>query len=737
MYNNKFIIQYTNDLGELIQIYIAYKDYSGSVTELVAATDCLTVKNTGGDEDKLFNICGLEAYLKFHIPEDDSISIDDFISEHDLDIQVSAFMNGQADRSIFQGFVVVEDNNEPFLDPPYVVEIRALDCLGLLKGVYFLDADGNPFSGKMSILGWLCQILYQTGQTLKLRTYFNLRNTSFANSGNPMEQAFIDIITFSEGSQTPVGDTDPADFSTGFVDYFTALDYITRNCRAKLFQENGCWHFVNLFEYINPDGYTYYEYDLGVPVSGIVPFTQTGAAQNENYDVIIAKKDVIMPIKTDQVKYLKLAYKSVELVYNYDQSLNKICNQDFAQGESNSSYDEVISSSIIDPSIFPVVNFNTFGYDAYCFDTFDGTIIDTVLIAAYPVNPATGQIFIREIQDELGYTTDRFLVIKQIIGNVPVLCRSQKMLIDVNDIIQVSLTWRLRNANGSGTFPTCFIYLYGDDGSHWAMNSLSEGNLPGNPTTWFPVDANFRNTPTSEGSFFCSSQAGESSNIWRSPQFNVTHLTGDFFAKAPVSGQIEIIFISDQSQPAGQEVWIKDWSVTLLPYLKGAYRRLKGDYNFSSQTNNIKQTIKETVEISDSPKRYFKGALLSSATGLVLLPPSWTIPGLPGSLFRFTQAMEYIIFSHIYRMLYKIEGTFKGFVYIQPDLIITRMAGILNTFYFPDSKWPDKRFMCTSFERDYNTGQWRGVFVETRKDINDLGIKLPDSFIFAYLFQSS
>ncbi len=737
MYSNKYYIQFTNDLGEFIEIYFAFLDYTGPLIEVTASSAALEIKNTGGDEDKLFNMCGAEAYIKFLI-EDDSVSIDDFVADQDLAIEVFCYMNRQYDQSIFQGFIVAEDNSQPFVDPPFEVTVRCTDGIGLLKGVYFLKTDGTPFSGALSITQWLAQCLYQTGQTLKLRTYFNIRNTAFLSNGNPLDQTFIDAITFETGTQTPSGDTNPADFSTGFVDFFTALEYICRNFRAKLFQENGCWHFVNLFEYLNKDGYTYYEYTIGTPVAGLATITQTGSGTNVDYTCTIGKKEIITPIKEDGMQYLRLAYKSIEYTYNYDQSLNKICNQDLTQGIADHTHDEVISSSIIDQTIKPPVNLNTFGYNAFCYDTFDGTITSGILLAAYPANSSTGSIFIRQVLDELGYDMTRFLVIKQNGTADLICCRTNKLLIDASDILQLTFSWRTRASHTPVLQALCFIYLYGDDGTYWALDSKNDGSLVGNPTVWRQVDSNFRNTPIQpNGSFFCEMNPSGDISFWQSASINTSHEVNAFYAIAPVSGSVEIIFFN---QGGGlDELWMKDISVTILPYLKGTYKALKGDYNFSSQNALIKQTIQDEVQISDSPKRYFKGALYADGTGLKLLPPSWTLPSSVSPMiitYRFTQLMEYCVFSNVCRMVIKIEGSMKGFVFIQPDLIITRAIGLLNTYYFVNSKWPDKAFMCTSYDKDYTTGQWRGVFVETRKDMNDMGLKLPDTFIFAYLFQT-
>jgi hypothetical protein len=206
-------------------------------------------------------------------------------------------------------------------------------------------------------------------------------------------------------------------------------------------------------------------------------------------------------------------------------------------------------------------------------------------------------------------------------------------------------------------------------------------------------------------------------------------------AKVPVSGRVELL-LGGQTQTGSSplEYWFKDLQITILPYLNGAYLQLKGDYNYSSSGNDIKQTLSEDIQISDSPKRYFKGALLRS-DGLSLATTTWRRYGVSESL-RFAQLMERVMYNHLYRIIQKMEGTWRGLVYRPADddtVIIPN--GFLNSYSFVDGDFPTKRFMLTSFEKDYHTGQWRGVFVETLADQNADGFVLPNAYKFSYIFQ--
>lgn len=718
-YGLKFIINAKNAVGETYEVRFEYKDYIGGYSMLTAAADFFEDRNTTGDEDKLSYILGREAIIKMNIHDEDGVDIDDFVAAEDDTIRVTIYINRQYDYPVYQGFIAVEDNYQPFLSKPFSIQVRALDGLGLMKETYMLDQEGNPFAGKMSILSWICQILYNTDQTLNIRTYFNVYHKTFNTVQNSLEQIYIDAITFATGSQTPVGDIDPADFSTGFVDFYTALEYIMRNMRCKIFQDNGCWHVVNLEEYFKQGVMSYYEYQMGTPTGGIVPFTQVGSGIDVDYSVPIGYNNIIKQVKNDADVYLKLATKSVEYVYNYDQSLNKICNQDLSQGTFNHAYDEVISSSIIDPTINNghAINLQTFGIDAYCWPHYRGPIGGT----GTPVKNG----FIRKVVDGLGYEYERFLVLVE--DSTTVFFRSSELLVDAGDKFELSLSFRTRNSTGAqNNQPVAYVLFYGDDGTYWTLRSY-DSDETNNPTTWVQSNSSFTTNVRFVGHNFQSN-----TNSWES----VTTGTNTLLPSVPGSGKIVIILPSNVV--GGGEYWYKDLTVTIYPYLNGSYREIKGDFNYSASTLNIKQTIQEEVQISDSPKRYFKGALFNSSNGLVLLTPEWYLLSQGTSkLYRFTQLMQQIVYSHLYRQFRKIEGTFKGLVWVEPNLYQVRIAGVLNSYYFTDSRWPTKRFMLSSYDKQVGSATFRGVFIEVLKDQNDIGLVTPDNYIFAYLFQST
>jgi hypothetical protein len=202
------------------------------------------------------------------------------------------------------------------------------------------------------------------------------------------------------------------------------------------------------------------------------------------------------------------------------------------------------------------------------------------------------------------------------------------------------------------------------------------------------------------------------------------------YIKAPVSGNAFIILQGVTTGLGVTENWFKNLQVTILPYIYGSYVQVKGDYNFSSSSETIKQTFSQDVEISDSPKRYIKGALTQS--NLDLVDPIWHRKGVLEAQ-RFQQLMERVIFNNLYRQYQKIEGSFRGHTYTLEDFTV-KPSGYLNAYTFTQHPVPTKRFILTSFDRDYGKGLGRHVFVEILLDQNADPFINPETYLFQYIY---
>lgn len=744
-YGRKYIMSFSNRLNEYYQVYFDYNNFTGQPTSIGAAGSGVELRSIAGDEDRKQPILGVECIVNILVSTAQEITIDDLIATQDNQIMVTVARIDENGSSVihFQGFVVVEDNSRAFHNPPYLLAVRALDGLGFLKGVDLQDTNGLLFAGSFTVTDWIAQILYKTGNLAPIRIYFNFFPVNYVEF-DAFSEIKINSNTFSQGDAFNTAPNDPSIDENALAadDCYTALEKIMRCFRCRIFFEAGYWHVVNIYEYMSPQGYNYVEHTMQAPVNGFVPTAVTGSGQMQNFNVNISREDIIHPVLSDQVLYLKNAYKFIKLTYVYNQSQNKICNQDFKDTNlinRNPAYDESISSSIIDSSITPVVNLKTIGYDIFCWGDFNSTSINNNtypnFFLPYP-NPGapTVKAFIRIVQDQLGNEMQRFLVVPDpnLATQTTHFVRATKFLADNGDIVQVSFDWRTRKSIPNVTTVVAFLYLYADDGTFYSYRHY---DVAGIPNGWVATDQNFFDNPTPANHALILGSPTNNGLGWSSISINQT-IPGIQNALIPVpkSGQVELILI-DFGTNTGNEFWFKNIAVTLTSFLQGSYTQLKSDFNYLASNNGIKQSESDNVEISDSPKRYFKGALLQT-DGLTLIPPDWHRKGFAGEHFRFTECMAMIIFNLQNRMIKKLEGTFKGLLYRDTNsAIVKNPAGYLNSYYFTDGNFPTKRFILTSFDKNIATGEGRLVLVEVLNDANDNGWTLPDVYSFQYNIQ--
>jgi hypothetical protein len=281
-----------------------------------------------------------------------------------------------------------------------------------------------------------------------------------------------------------------------------------------------------------------------------------------------------------------------------------------------------------------------------------------------------------------------------------------------------------------------WILMDGDDGNKYGYG----GSSALGPYGWYLLDANYQiggSVPYPPPVIqVYTGGAGGTTTEW--VNISISKDANGNLMKAPVSGSVFIILTGQRAAPYppitftdGVESWFKNIQVTIRPFLWGSFVQLKGDYNFSSSSETIKQTKSEDVEISDSPKRYFKGALVKSNGDLVA--PTWHRKGV-FETGRFAQLMERIIFNNLYRQYQKIEGSFRGQTYTLPDFTV-KPSGYLNSYTFTQHPVPTKRFILTSFDRNYGTGKGRHVFVEILEDQNADPFINPETYVFQYIYQ--
>ena len=137
----------------------------------------------------------------------------------------------------FEGWVLPDEYTEAYIDPPYDVRIVATDYLAQLKSVAYRSPIGNVhYAVRESFMFFIKEALLKTGLTLNIKENVNIYDVAMttAAADSPLVQGTIDPIIFYPDDQP--------------LDTYTVLEYLLKNFRCRLFQENATWYVEQINE---------------------------------------------------------------------------------------------------------------------------------------------------------------------------------------------------------------------------------------------------------------------------------------------------------------------------------------------------------------------------------------------------------------------------------------------------------------------------------------------------------
>lgn len=679
-YNLKYQFAFKSEQNEVITIQLSGKNAIGDVVYIQHLSDqsSLVIHYPNSEEDKFSPIRGSEASINLVLEEGDDFDLSSLLGADD-EWKVDAYRDDLT-TTYWQGYILQEESTRPLDDRPYVVQLKAVDGIGLIRDKPLIRATGVVFDSRVLVLTYLSEILWQVNPYLGLVTHVNIfegymanRSTSVGN--DPLAQCKIDARTFLKDAAT-------------FEDSYTVLEKILTAWGCTLFQYHGNWHIVDLWDYTRGvTSYTIYTYNNTDPVTGHVPIN-SGGVVDDDFTAKIAPfgsgtwSGTINPVNENQVLGLKYANKSVKLTYRYTPPENLVNNQNLNQ---------------LGSFIAPVNGYNIVGWTQKHKDIHQQTAISNVLP------------YIKVITNAFGYETDRYLVIPidTAADSYPVhnyiINNNDNFFVNKDDKLEFSITYRYNNDLGDSNSTNAIIIM-----------GIQKDGTPGtNASDWY--------TATTGGGWISTAGqqiginlVGLDSREWRTISFETT---------IPGDGTLYLALGVGDNIPAGNEIWYKELQLNYIPYIRGGYVPVKGDYNLMSQDEDFKNKKEIEIFVSDAPKRVLKGAMFRN-DGITLTANTWYREGITEAR-RFGEIQALKRYWHTLKTRYKIEGDFEilFFDYISGLLPI----GLLNLFY-PEYIGEEK-YMLTEWEADLKTGIWQGLMIETGTETDD-----PDTNEFNYLF---
>jgi hypothetical protein len=652
--------------SQQVQVTLFQKSSLGSgtpvITQLVASKPAFRVNVIDNDKDKFKSVRGKQATLMFK-PQT-GITASTFSSGADDEWIVEAVVVSTG-FFLFKGFLIMDDHQQSFLpvSHQYDIELTATDNLGTLKEVPLTDDSGLYIRGYKKIIEVIAQCLRKTGLQLDIIVRDSWMEESQTTFGPACNVTYLQMKTFEK-------DINEA------VDCYTALEIIF-GYRLSIKQYNGTWWVENIDEKTTNQAYLF-RFDYTGTYVGQEPLAYYIEAIGKAEEIKLLNKDAVLSY-TRPVKYSKLTYR-----YEFPREI--IDNIDYSRGT--------------------FVSFDT------------GTLTATYSIADWTLKagtigtPATvtRSAYIKKTYSDINQTYEKSRHIVITTGTTSHWLESNPLPISQNDKFTVSVDFALpSNISGSTiSYYGIGVLLIADDGTKWIYGSR-------------PVVGDYKWT------LYTGASVDDSRLIYAALNNNDTDETqwnniGGDVPPAPVSGDLFIRLIAYN----GNEIKYSNLQFNYDPYINGDYSKYGGHSFKIEQSGNYKANIDEVVQLGDSPKKLFKGAMFKLVAGKYVLTGNWfaggdllrqgIVPPYPPDdiyLHPFGWLQIYAVWNQYNRRMIELSGSATGLKLdnVPPDLIDTYQ--VIATTDAGTQVTTDKEFMLVGMEQDYQEGNWNLSLSET------------------------
>jgi hypothetical protein len=245
---------------------------------------------------------------------------------------------GEFDDLIWQGFIIPDGCQEAFTFAPYPISVNAVDGIGLLKNLSYVQNDGNFYLGKQSFIEVIQACLVRLeAPALVLNTCVNIYETSMTqgDSYDPLDMAYVNSERYLKDDQfNPMNCEE-------------VLRSILELWTAVLVQSSGEWYIYRPTELAVDGSLTFRRYLDGYRIYDQPTVT-------ENLDLVLGGESegiIAAPyfhINTDQMKMIDRPYKNASMSFLYGFVTSLIVNPEFV-GWNGITFADWAKSSVLLP----------------------------------------------------------------------------------------------------------------------------------------------------------------------------------------------------------------------------------------------------------------------------------------------------------------------------------------------------------------------------------------------------
>jgi len=200
---------------------IQQKNYLGFSTEIFGSVSI----NKGSVETILEPIRGTGINLS--LEANSAITFDEFGLADELTYKTELTKNGQI---IFKGYIKPDGVQQSYVNDEWLVNIESVDGLGLLKDLSFVQSNGLPFIGRLSMYDVIKGCLDRTGLSMQINTSVEVTYNGYAGN-NILKDVYVNSDRFIKAENDPV-----------IMDCNEVLTSVLNIFSGVITQEDGKWY---------------------------------------------------------------------------------------------------------------------------------------------------------------------------------------------------------------------------------------------------------------------------------------------------------------------------------------------------------------------------------------------------------------------------------------------------------------------------------------------------------------
>lgn len=248
----KYESEYANFEGSLFKIEISQDSYTG-VSTYISAVARLEYASVS---DVLQCLRG--SGLQIDLEASQALDFTDLYAEKETEFKVSFYIDGVVK---FIGFIKPDGIFTDFVNEIYTISLDAVDGLGILKNLSFVDDSGLHFSGYMTEQEIVYNCLRRTSLNLPINVDIGVFQYGTTQNENTLTQTKLSTDRFIKDDESTIMDCEEV------------LRSVLEKYCAIIHQHNGEWYIYRPLDLVRDNSLNFFRYVDNVMDSERVLFT--------------------------------------------------------------------------------------------------------------------------------------------------------------------------------------------------------------------------------------------------------------------------------------------------------------------------------------------------------------------------------------------------------------------------------------------------------------------------------